>query len=167
MLYRAWASSDEVQGSNQITEIQQWRNKNIRNQPCRWPICSIITSCLPAAVFAVLWPTSAKRTILTSTTHREPPLGGDKHPLWITGITRTATRRYTVKFLFSTATSATDSLLAECHSVRLLQKCCSGDTFNMNLTFQHPKVTLSHVFLWTKIYKKSFKNCHKGFILED
>ena len=42
-------------------------------------------------------------------------------------------------FLFSTATSATDLLLAECHGVRVLQKCCSGDTFNMKLTFQHPK----------------------------
>jgi len=39
------------------------------------------------------------------------------------------------KFLFSTATSATDSLLAECHHVMVLQKCCSGDAFNTNLTF--------------------------------
>ena len=43
------------------------------------------------------------------------------------------------KFLFSTATSATGSLLVEYHSVRVLQKCCSGDTFNIKLTFQHPK----------------------------
>ena len=44
-----------------------------------------------------------------------------------------------MKFLFSTATSATEPLLTECHGVRALQKCCSGDTFNMKLTFQHPQ----------------------------
>jgi len=27
--------------------------------------------------------------------------------------------------------------------------------------------TLSHVFLWTKIYKKSFKNGYQGVIFED
>ena len=30
-------------------------------------------------------------------------------------------------------------LFIESQNVMLLQMCCSGDTFNMKLTFQHPK----------------------------
>ncbi len=42
-------------------------------------------------------------------------------------------------FSVSTATSATALAFAEYHIVMVLQKCCSGDSFNRELTFQYPK----------------------------